>query len=173
MVQEMKKTLAILNELKKAGLITDYAIGGGMGAVFYVEPFLTYDLDVFILARDPSGLQPLEPIYQFLKKRGCRPQKEQIVIEGVPVQFLPAYNGLLDEAVREARAIRFQGTPTRVMRVEHLAAVMIQTGRAKDRERFFKVLDEAKMDPEKLSGIIGRFGLNEKYLEWKRMHDEN
>jgi hypothetical protein len=54
MVQEMKKTLAILNELKKAGLITDYAIGGGMGAVFYVEPFLTYDLDVFILVRDSA-----------------------------------------------------------------------------------------------------------------------
>jgi hypothetical protein len=49
MVDGMQKTLLVLNDLKKKGMIIDYAIGGGMGIVFYIEPILTYDLDVFIL----------------------------------------------------------------------------------------------------------------------------
>jgi hypothetical protein len=168
----MKKTLAVLNDLKKQGLIADYAIGGGMGAVFYVEPFLTYDLDVFIMADDQSGLQPLEALYRYLKKRGYRPQHEQIIIEGIPVQFLPAYNELLKEAVSEAREIVYQGTAARVMTAEHLAAVMVQTGRTKDRERFFKMIEEAKIDQSKLTRMVERFGLRQKFLQWKRMHDE-
>ena len=168
----MKKTLAVLNDLKKQGLIADYAIGGGMGAVFYVEPFLTYDLDIFIVVDDQSTLQPLESLYRYLKKKGFRPQQEQIIIEGIPVQFLPAYNELLKEAVNEAREIVYQGTATRVMTAEHLAAVMVQTGRGKDRERFFKMIEEAKIDQGKLTRMAERFGLRQKYLQWKRVHDE-
>jgi hypothetical protein len=168
----MEKTLAVLNDLKKRGLVTEYAIGGGMGAVFYVEPFLTYDLDVFIMSGEEAGLQPLAGIYRFLKGRGYRPKDEQVVIEGLPVQFLPAWNDLLQEAVREARTIRYQGTPTRVMAVEHLLAVMLSTGRAKDRERFFKVLDEAELDRKKLSRILERHGLNEKFVDWETTRRE-
>jgi len=168
----MKKTLIALNDLKNKGIIDEYAIGGGMGAVFYIEPFLTYDLDVFILAGDEMDLQPLAALYQYLKKKGCRPKQEQIIIEGIPVQFLPAYNKLLKEAVREARKIKVQGTETRVMTVEHLLAIMLQTGRAKDRERFFKVLEEADIDRAKLSRILKRFDLLEKFQKWERLKDE-
>ncbi len=48
----MKKTIEIINELKSKKLIDDYAIGGGIGALFYIEPFLTYDLDIFIIIRE-------------------------------------------------------------------------------------------------------------------------
>lgn len=168
----MKKTLIALNDLKNKGIIDEYAIGGGMAAVFYIEPFLTYDLDVFILAGDEMDLQPLAALYQYLKKKGCRPKQEQIIIEGIPVQFLPAYNKLLKEAVSEARKIKVQGTETRVMTVEHLLAIMVQTGRAKDRERFFKVLEEADIDQAKLSRILKRFDLLEKFQKWERLKDE-
>lgn len=33
MFDGMKKTLLVLNDLKKKGIIIDYAIGGGMGIV--------------------------------------------------------------------------------------------------------------------------------------------
>ena len=168
----MKKTLLVLNDLKSKGIINEYAIGGGMGAVFYIEPILTYDLDVFIMTGDEANLQPLAALYQYLKKKGYRPKQEQIIIEGIPVQFLPAFNELLNEAVREARKIKYQGTETRVMTVEHLLAIMLQTGRAKDRERFFKVLEEADIDQAKLSRILKRFDLLEKFQKWKRLWDE-
>jgi hypothetical protein len=34
----MRKTLEIINELKQKGFITDYAIGGGIATLFYIEP---------------------------------------------------------------------------------------------------------------------------------------
>jgi hypothetical protein len=43
----MERTLQVLNELEKSGVLTRYAIGGAMGATFYIEPVLTFDLDVF------------------------------------------------------------------------------------------------------------------------------
>ena len=39
----MKKTLQVLNEMKDAGIISHYAIGGAVGAFFYTEAILTYD----------------------------------------------------------------------------------------------------------------------------------
>ena len=46
----MKQTLQVLNELEQKGHLSRYAIGGAMGATFYVEPLLTFDLDG-VLAR--------------------------------------------------------------------------------------------------------------------------
>jgi len=83
----MKKTLRILNDLKKKGIIDEYAIGGGMAAVFYIEPILTYDLDVFILTGAEADMQPLAALYHYLKKKGYQPRQEQVIIEGMPVQF--------------------------------------------------------------------------------------
>ena len=45
----MKRTLQVLNELERDGVFTRYAIGGAMGATFYTEPLLTFDLDVFVV----------------------------------------------------------------------------------------------------------------------------
>ena len=167
----MKKTLSVLNDLKKEGFIDAYAIGGGIAAIFYIEPVLTYDLDVFILLPDEKDMQPLAAVYQYLKMKGYRPKQEQIVIEGIPVQFLPVCDELLREAVTEARVIDYQGTTTRVMTVEHLLAIMLQTGRPKDRERFFKVMEEARIDQSKLSRILDRFVLREKFQQWQRWKD--
>ncbi len=43
----MEATLRVLNELEQAGVMSRYAIGWAMTATFYVEPLLTFDLDVF------------------------------------------------------------------------------------------------------------------------------
>ena len=53
----------MLNELERDGVFTRYAIGGAMGATFYVEPLLTFDLDVFVvLPQTESGLLTLAPL---------------------------------------------------------------------------------------------------------------
>jgi hypothetical protein len=58
----MEKTLQILHALERDGVLGRYAIGGAMGATFYVEPLLTFDLDVFILLpQSDSGLITLPP----------------------------------------------------------------------------------------------------------------
>src|SRR6266481_1183112 len=117
----MKTTLQVLNELEGSRVIERYAIGGAMGATFYVEPLLTFDLDVFVtLPRTAAGLVTLTPIYEALRARDYKQEGECVDVEGVPVQFLPAYNPLVEEALHEARETTYEETPTRVLRAEHL-----------------------------------------------------
>ncbi len=56
----MDKTLQVLNGLVAEGVLSRYAIGGAMGATFYVEPVLTFDLDIFVvLPQTSAGLYTL------------------------------------------------------------------------------------------------------------------
>ena len=163
----MKKTLQVLNELVRAGALSRYAIGGAMGATFYVEPVLTFDLDVFVvLPKTRGGLLTLEPLYEVLRERGYRMEDECVNIEGVPVQFLPAYNALLEEALAEAQETRYEDTPTRVLRAEHLLAIALQTGRDKDRERVRLLREQARLDHKYLNDVLIRHKLEDKWSQW-------
>lgn len=163
----MERTLQVLNELERDGVIRRYAIGGAMAAVFYMEPLLTYDLDVFVLLPPATGeLLSLAPLYECLKGRGYPEEGECVNIEGVPVQFLPAYNRLVEEALQKAEETKYEQTTTRVLRAEHLAAIMLQTGRAKDRQRLAAFLQEAPHDRLALQDIVRRHGLEELWREW-------
>ena len=152
----MERTLQVLNELERDGVLSRYAIAGAMGATFYIEPLLTFDLDLLTLA----------PLYEVLRAKGYAEERECVVVEGVPVQFLPAYNALLEEALREAREMPYQSTSTRVLRVEHLVAICLQTGRPKDRERLRILKEEAPLDVHNLGGILRRHQLEGKWKEW-------
>lgn len=163
----MDRTLKILNELEQRGVLSRYAIGGAMGATFYVEPILTFDLDIIVLLPEtPGGLLTLTPLYEALRAKGYAEEGECVMIEGVPVQFLPAYNPLLEEALREARDMPYQDSVTRVLRVEHLLAICVQTGRAKDRERIRLLRDQATVDQECLADILRRHRLEGRWKEW-------
>ena len=164
----MEATLKVLNELEREGVIARYAIGGAVGAIFYMEPFLTYDLDVFVLLpQTTGGLLTLAPIYEALKRRGCEEEGECLLIEGMPVQFLPAYNALLEEALTEARETPYAATLTRVLRPEHLAAIMVQTGRDKDRQRFSTFMQEAALDADYLHRLLAHYQLTDRFNTWK------
>ena len=103
----VEKTLKVLNDLAKKGLIERYVIGGGIAVICYAEPVLTYDLDVFcFLPTEREGLITLSPIYEYLGKKGYSVQGEHVAIEGIPVQFIPAYNELVEEAVNKAVEIK-------------------------------------------------------------------
>ena len=158
----MEKALGVINELKKQGLLNKYAIGGGIAATYFIEPILTYDLDIFFVP-PTERLDSLAPIYEFAEQRGYEKQKEMILIGGVPVQFIPAYNELVHEAVENAMETRYKQIKTRVVRAEYLIAIALQTGRAKDRERMIRLLDEAKLDKSRLTKILERFGLSAKF----------
>ena len=165
----MEKTLKVLNELERKGFIERYAIGGGIATLFYGEPVLTYDLDVFVfLPATKSSLVVLSPIYDTLRRKGYREDKEHVIVEGIPVQFIPAYNLLVEEALREACELQYKRVKTRVLRAEHLLAVMLQTGRPKDKARMTLFLEEAKIDQAKLTKIIKRHGLREAWSRFKK-----
>lgn len=163
----MERTLQILNDLEREGQLGRYAIAGAMGATFYVEPLLTFDLDIIVLLpKTPSGLLTLTPLYDVLRARGYTEEGECVVIEGVPVQFLPAYNPLLEEALREAPSLPYQTTSTRVLRVEHLIAICLQTGRAKDRERVRLLREQVTIDRTYLTQLLHRHQLEALWKTW-------
>ena len=163
----MEKTLQVLNILEREGVLSRYAIGGAMGATFYVEPVLTFDLDIFVqFPQTAVTLLTLEPLYEALRARGYTEEGECVNIEGIPVQFLPAHNDLLLEALAEAREILYEQTPTRVLRAEYLAAIALQTGRDKDRERVRLLREEARLDKDYLVGVLARHGLEARWKQW-------
>lgn len=163
----MKRTLQVLNELEQERVFARYAIGGAMGATFYVEPLLTFDLDIFLLLPPTTGgLLSLSRIYEALRGRGYIEEGEAVLIEGVPVQFLPAYNGLLEEALTDARDTLYEEVPTRVLRIEHLLAICLQTGRGKDRDRVRLLREEGKLDLEFLAAVLARHDLTGRWNEW-------
>jgi len=163
----VERALQVLNELERSSVLIRYAIGGAMGATFYVEPLLTFGLDVFvILPQTTGGFFSLASLYEELRGRGFTEEGECVNINGVPVQFLPAYNPLLEEALREAQETLYESTATRVLRAEHLLAIALQPGRDKDRERVRLLREQAPLDVNYLAGVLARHGLGEKWKLW-------
>jgi hypothetical protein len=164
----VKRTIEVLNELESEGVFSRYAIGGAMGAIFYTEPFLTFDLDVFVvLPPTGGGLLTLAPIYDALRARGYTEKaNECITIESVPVQFLPVYNSLVEEALNHTRDTTYENIPTRILPSEYLVAIALQAGRSKDRDRVRILREQATLDMHLLADILKRHQLDEKWKQW-------
>lgn len=158
----MKNAIKVINGMVKEGLINDYAVGGGIAAMFYIEPFLTYDIDIFILIeRKKEKLVLLTPVYDYLEKRGYSFKGEHIIVEGIPVQFIPA-DKLESEAIKNAKKVVYEGIETKVINPEYLIAILLRAGRKKDVEKIEKMLEETKVDRAKMKDILTRYNLLDK-----------
>lgn len=166
---DLRKVIEIINGMAADGVVETYAIGGAVGATFYLEPVATFDLDVFVHVRaDPaSPLMSLSPMYDYLKARGGLVEGEHITIAGWPVQLLPPISPLVDEALAQAVDRDVEGTPARVFSAEHLAAISLQTGRAKDKARLLQFLEERALDGKRFESIVERHGLRSAWDRFK------
>lgn len=163
----MKETLAVVEQLHAEGVIGPYAVGGAVGAAFYLEPVATLDVYIFVLFEPAPLILTLTPIYEACAKRGYQPEGDAIQIEGWPVQFLPATQPLVTEAVREAVSQSAVGLTTRVMTVEHLMAIALQTGRAKDHARLVMFVEAGIADRDRLRDILTRHSLLEAWAKFE------
>ncbi|MCA1642919.1 MAG: hypothetical protein LC785_13440 [Acidobacteria bacterium] len=162
----MEETLKIINQMVDEGVIEGYAIGGAVAAIYYLEPFDTADLDIFIQVNvGDSDLTPLAPVYNYLSERGYLAKREFIYIGGLPVQFLPVYSPLTEEAMEKAQTITYARITTRVMRPEHLVAIMLDTGRPKDYLRISMFLEQGALNLRQLLAILRRHGLTKKWQD--------
>lgn len=164
----MEKTFKIINQLKEEGIIKDYAVAGAVASIFYVEPITTYDLDIMVVLEEENNiLVSLSPIYEWFKKKGFLFDKEHIVIEDIPVQFIPSYNDLVDEAIINSLDKKFENTNIKVISPEYLIAIMLNTFRQKDKERILRFIEESEFNHEKLNLIMDKYKLTEKYKSLK------
>jgi hypothetical protein len=166
----VKATLESINQMLADGVIRDYAIGGAVGATFYLAPAATVDLDLFVTLPEGSGglLISLASIYEYLKSRGSTEQDEYIVVKGWPVQFLTPGNALQEEAVSQATPTSVEGIPTRVISAEHLIAIALETGRTKDHIRILHFVEQRAVDRAKLRNILERHGLSAKWSQFEQ-----
>jgi hypothetical protein len=156
----MREALLALNQLVTDGLVETYAIGGAVGASFYIQAMQTEDVDAFVfLPKQTGGLVLLTPVYEALVKLGGVVEREYVRFGSWPLQVLTDGTELVAEAIREALDVEFDGVATWVFRPEHLCAVALQTGRAKDYLRVKMFLEQNAVDAGKLDEVVGRYGL--------------
>jgi hypothetical protein len=160
----LKKTLQVINSLIDLGLIRNYAIGGAMGQFYYIEAGSTFDLDIMVHL---NSLIPLQEIYQWAKVNNYPDVKEHIIIEGIPVQFLPAFNDLISDAIENSNKVTMFGVESFVMKPEYLMAIMLKTDRSIDRTRLVKFFEECDFDKNLLELILKKFSLLKEYNLFK------
>jgi hypothetical protein len=101
----MKETLRFVDQMIRDGVIEEYAIGGAVGATFYMEPMATMDVD---------------------------------------------------------------DVTTRVMTAEHLVAIALQLGRAKDFARILQFVEMGCLNDTRLREILTRHGLTDAWRQFQR-----
>ena len=167
---DIKEVITTINQMQADGVIDRYAIGGAVGATFYLEPVATLDVDIFVTFRSGPGslLVNPQPIFDYLKARGGTMEGEYIVVAGWPVQFLPPGTPLVAEALQEAGERDVDGTRTRVFTAEHLAAIALQTGRAKDKARLLQFIEAGALDAVRFQAVLARHGLVDAWGKFER-----
>jgi hypothetical protein len=157
----MKACLQALNSLVANGVISSYAIGGAVGASFYLDAMQTEDVDAFVFLPPSAGLLiSLTPVYEALSKQGGIVEREYVRFGEWPLQILTDYTPLVAEAIRSARSVTFDGVPTRVFTAEHLCAIALDTGRGKDFLRVANFLDQRAVNEAALNTLLERFQLS-------------
>lgn len=174
----MKSAFQVINRMVQDGVIENYAVGGAVAALNYIEPTLTGDLDILISVENlrgsfPTGLVTLEPLYSYLRQAGYTEYKDEgIVIEGWPVQFLPVANPLDAESLSGAAEIEIpMGSGElpiiiRVLRPEHIVATALKISRPKDRIRINQFLQEKAVDIQALRSVLERHDLQGKWVDF-------
>ncbi len=157
----LKTVLREINAMEADGIVDRYAIGGAVGATFYLEPVATLDVGIFISFQAQRGslLISPEPVLKYLTERGARIEGEYLIIADWPVQLLPPTGPLVEEALAEALEMEVEEVRTRVFTAEHLAAIALQTGRPKDKARLLQFIESGTLSTERFQNILERHSL--------------
>jgi hypothetical protein len=161
----VKEVARLLNELKRERIIVDYAVFGATAQMRYTEPVATLDADVLVSLKDAQTLEPLRGIYQYTESKGLLAHAEAIMVGRWPVQFIPVFDTLTDEAVRNADEDRIDGEPIRVVTAVYLAVIALKTARAKDHLRIVSLLEAEALTPDEIMRLAAKHGLSD---HWKR-----
>jgi hypothetical protein len=172
-----ERVTAVLDDLQNANIIQKYAIGGAFAAILHNEPISTIDLDVFFFLAEKSDslVLSLEKIYEYAKQHDFSFDHEFINIYGWLVQFVEAsHNGLWKEAIENADTISIGDFGVPVIGREHLVAMWLFAGRAKDYQKIAMFWEAGILDLSNLSDILARHNLAAKWdkEKWRFSTDE-
>ena len=172
-----EKVITVLVELQNANIIEKYAIGGAFAATLHNEPISTMDLDIFFILAEKSDslVLSLERIYEYARQNDFSFDHEFINIHGWLVQFVEAsHSALWTEAVENADAIKVGDFAVSVIGREHLAAMWLFAGRAKDYQKIAMFCEAGILDEKTLLDILERHVLMSKWNKekWRFSNEE-
>ncbi len=75
----------------------------------------------------------------------------------------------LEEALVTALEVDVEAEPARVLTAEYLAAIALQTGRAKDKARVLQFVEGDAIDRARFEAIIAKHGLTP---QWERFQQQ-
>jgi hypothetical protein len=155
----VRELAELLNAMRNAGVISEYALFGATAQMRYTEPVATFDADVLISLPEPDRLDLLAPVYEFCAQRGHVPEGEAIRVGEWPAQFIPVFDDLTREAIERAQTTDYEGVPFRVVDPAHLAVIALSAGRAKDAARVLALLESGAVTPHEVHALAERHGL--------------
>ena len=160
----LPKLIDILNELKEKNIIEEYVIGGASALLYYSTPHLTEDIDVFISIKQSSKVISFSSLYNYLKKNyNAKEEREYVLIDNNPIQFLVPEDKLTQEAFNHPNKVKIQGKTLQLFSLEYLIAIMLYLNKPKYRERLRIVKEENNYNSKKLSDILKKYKLEEKW----------
>jgi len=169
----MRGVAELLNAMRSAGVILDYALFGAVAQMRYTEAVSTLDADVLVALPSPERLAALAPIYEFCRNLGHEPEGEAVKVGAWPVQFIPVFSELTREALEQAETVDFEGIPLRVIRADYLGVIALGVGRAKDFARVLALLESNAVTREELAALAKRHDLSAEYERFEtRFFDE-
>ena len=117
----------------------------------------------------------LDAIYEFAKRKGFSFDHEFISIYGWLVRFVEAsHSPLWTEAIENADIIKINEADAPVIDKEHLVAMWLYAGRAKDYQKIAMFYEAGFLNETKLSGILEKHDLTAKWNKekWRFIDEE-
>ena len=174
---KFKDTIRVINKMQEEGVISRYAVGGAVGAAFYVEVVRTADVDVFVPIHQEPGrmIVTLDPFKEYLEARGYQMKKEYWEIEGTLVQFMPIEGDLLlAEAISQPQEFDVEGVRTFVFSAEHLVAIALKVCRPdKDVPRIQQFIREKALDMDRFLEVLQRHQLMDAWNRFQKKYLES
>jgi hypothetical protein len=164
----VKAVAELLNGMRDAGVIEDYALFGAAAQMRYTEAIATLDADVLIVVPAPDRLDVLDPIYAHCQARGYAAEGEAVRVGAWPVQFVPVFSPLTEEAVARADTADFEGVPFRVVGAVHLAVIALSVGRAKDSARVLALVESGAATHRDIAALAAKHGLSDAWNRFAR-----
>jgi hypothetical protein len=164
----MKEVAELLNVMRNSGVIADYALFGAAAQMRYTEPVATLDAHVLVEVPSAERSDPLAAIYQFCADRGYQPNGEAVRVGAWPVQFIPVFNPLTQEALKRAETADFEGVPLRVVRADFLAVIALNVGRARDWTRILALLQSGSVSRDEVARLAARHGLTDAWQRFEK-----
>ncbi len=169
----MDQVARLLNDMVRNGVIVEYAVFGAVAQMRYTEAVVTLDADILVAVPDQQSLDLLSPIYAFCRERCYDAEGEAIRVGDWPVQFIPAFSALTEDAMHCAEEGEVDGVPLRVVSAAYLAVIALSVGRAKDLARIVALREAGACGDDEIALLAAKHGLAGEWARFLERFDES